>query len=106
MEYHFRDEKKFCHRMIKLVSKHTGYTLKEIKSCINLQNVKTMVRMYSSTHIDGGFAVTIGDVSIICDEIFDWVAGVELARLAAEDVLDAYWDDKKNGMTFEMKKQL
>ena len=92
--------------MIKLVSRHTSYTLKEIKSCINLKNVRTMVRMYSSRHIDGGFTLTIDDVSIICDEIYDWVAGVELARLAAEDVLDAYWDEKKNGMTFKFKKQL
>ena len=50
--------------------------------------------------------VGVGDVENICEEIFDWVAGVELARLAAEDVIDAYWDDDKNGMSFKMKKQL
>ena len=92
--------------MIKVVSKNTSYTLKEIKSAINLGNVRTMVRMHSSPHIDGGFTVSEEDASDICEEIFDWVAGVELARLAAEDLIDAFWDDEKNCMSFKMKKQL
>ena len=92
--------------MIKIVSRNTSYTLREIKDCINLGNVKAMVRMHSTPHIDGGFRLTVGDVENICEEIFDWVAGVELARLAAEDVIDAYWDDDKNGMYFKLKKQL
>ena len=91
-EFRFTDEKKFCHDMIKLVSRNTSYTLKEIKSSINVGNVRTMVRMHSSPHVDGGFTVSEDDASDICEEIFDWVAGVELARLAAEDVIDAYME--------------
>ena len=105
-EFRFTDEKKFCHDMIKLVSRNSSYTLKEIKSSIILGYVTTMVRMHSSPHVDGGFTVSEDDASDICEEIFDWVAGVELARLAAEDVIDAYWDDDKNGMYFKLKKQL
>ena len=92
--------------MIKLVARNSGFSLKQIKSSINLSNVRTMVEMYSSKHIEGGFTVDIDDVAIICDEIYDWVSGVELARLAAEDKIDAYWDDKTNGMTFKLKKEL
>ena len=69
-EFRFTDEKKFCHDMIKLVSRNTSYTLKEIKSSINVGNVRTMVRMHSSPHVDGGFTVSEDDASDICDEIF------------------------------------
>ena len=101
-EFRFNDEKRFCHQMIKLVSRNTSYTLKEIKSAINLSNVRTMVRMHSSPHVEGGFTLSADDASEICEEIFDWVAGVELARLAADDIIDAYYDDN-SGFTFKTK---
>ena len=37
------------------------------------------------------------------DEILDWLIGVELAKMAADDKLECYWDDEANEMVFKGK---
>ncbi len=100
--YRFKNINKFSKNIAKLVARQGGYSYKELKSFINVGNVINIVKEYAHVE-DDSFTLTVDETNMICEEIFDWLVGVELAKLAADDVVDCYWDDKDEQMIFKRK---
>tara|TARA_R100000278_G_scaffold53223_2_gene44645 strand:+ start:684 stop:1007 length:324 start_codon:yes stop_codon:yes gene_type:complete len=103
MEAHkFKDIRKFSLKIGKFVARSAGYTIKELRSFINVSNVEGIVRNHATMEEDY-FTLSEKQAENICDEILDWLVGVEIAKMAAEDKLDCYWDDEINEMVFKGK---
>ena len=98
----FKNKRKFSFKIGKFVARSAGYTIKELKSFINVGNIEGMVRHHAEMEGDS-FTLSEKQAEKICDEILDWLVGVELAKIAAEDRLDCYWDDERNEMVFKGK---
>ena len=37
----------------------------------------------------------------MCEDVFDWMNGISLAKLAADGFLECWWDDDMDAMDFE-----
>tara|TARA_R110000868_G_scaffold554_3_gene4108 strand:- start:877 stop:1212 length:336 start_codon:yes stop_codon:yes gene_type:complete len=104
-EHKFKDLNKFSKDLGKFVARVSGYRLSQIKKYIKVNNVKNIVKKYAKYNLPNNiYTLSEDDASEACEEILDWLVGVELASLAADDVLDCWWDDEKNQMMFEAKK--
>lgn len=101
----FDDLKNFSKRIAMFVAKQAGYSKKELKNFIRLQNVQKIVKSHSKRTFDGKYEVDEEEANLICEEIFDWLVGVEIAKLAADDIIQCYWDDEKNKMEFIIPKE-
>ena len=102
--HRFKNIRKFSLNIGKFVARSAGYTVKELRSFINVGNVEGIVRHHATLEEDS-FTLSEKQAEKICDEILDWLVGVELAKIAAEDRIDCYWDDKRNEMVFKGKDQ-
>lgn len=103
MELHkFKDIRKFSLKIGKFVARSAGYTVKELRSFINVSNVEGIVRQHATIE-ENCFKLSEKQAEKICDEILDWLVGVELAKMAAEGSLDCYWDDDRDQMVFKSK---
>ena len=100
----FDDLHKFSTKLAKFVARSSGYTIKELKAYIRPVNVKKIVKKYSK-FVDDHYIMTEDQAHEACEEILDWLVGVELAKLAADDVLDCYWDDETNQPIFKAKQK-
>lgn len=100
----FKDIRKFSLKIGKFVARSAGYTVKELRSFINVSNVEGIVRHHATMEEDS-FTLSERQAEKICDEILDWLIGVELAKMAADDRLECYWDDEANEMVFKGKNQ-
>lgn len=105
MIYEIQNLNKFAKSLGKMVAKDIGFSQKELKQYINVSNIKNLIIQYCNGKIKGKLTIDEENTSRVCSEIFDWLIGADLARLAAEDVLDCYWDDKTNQMIFKHKEQ-
>lgn len=103
MKYKIKNIDKFAKYIGRLVAKQSGFTSKEFKSYINISNIKNIIYNHAEKIDDGSIALNEKTTNIIYSEIFDWLVGVDLAKLAADDILDCYWDNKRNCMIFKNK---
>jgi len=104
-KHKFSDLDKFSKKLAKLVARESGYTMKELRAYIRPSNVKGIVKNYVEyDEVENMFVITEEAACEASEEILDWLVGVELAKLAADDVLDAYWDDETNQMVFKSKR--
>ena len=76
---------------------------KEIKNYINNKNIEEIVKQYAHRDKNNNLMVNNRIVQKIQNELMDWILGVTLAKLAAKDELDCYWDSKRNCMIFSTK---
>lgn len=100
--YKIKNLNSFSKELGKLVAANAGFSTKELKESITVKNIRGIVTKYIKNK-NGYFYISEDMTSQICEEIHDWIIGVSLAKLAAEDKLDCYWDDKKNCMIFKEK---
>ena len=94
----------FSKKIGKLVAKQIHMKYSELKDSITVRNIKGIIYEHCDTSEEGYPILTTEDLDIICEDIFSWLAGVKLAREAAEDKLDCYWNNEKNCMIFKYKK--
>lgn len=87
----------------KTVAKDAEYTYKQLRTYISVQNIKNIILNYAINK-DGRYYISNDGVADSMSEIFDWLAGRELASLAAQDKIDCYWDDNKNEMVFNLER--
>lgn len=78
---------------------------KEIKQYINNTNVEGIVRQYAKKDKHNNLMVNNKIVQKIQNELMNWILGVSLAKMAAKDELDCYWDSKRNCMIFSNKEE-
>lgn len=103
--YEIKHLNKFAKSLGKMVAKDMGFSHKELKSYITVSNIKNLIKQHCHVNKRGQLLIDEDQASIVCNEIFDWLLGVDLAKLAAEDELDCYWDDKINQMVFKYKEK-
>ena len=103
MKYEIKDLNKFAKNLGRMVAKDSGFSHKQLKSYITVSNIKNLIIQYCNGRKYGKLLIDEEHTSKVCSEIFDWLVGVDLAKLAAEDVLDCYWDDSMNEMVFKYK---
>tara|TARA_B100001778_G_scaffold302117_1_gene278568 strand:- start:2418 stop:2810 length:393 start_codon:yes stop_codon:yes gene_type:complete len=101
--YVIQDINKFSKNIAKQVAKYAGFSYKELKSYIKVGNVKQIIQNHSSFNQHGNMCINEEDAEAACEEIFDWLVGVDLAKLASNGDLDCYWDDEDNCMIFRGK---
>jgi hypothetical protein len=103
MIYEIKNLNHFAKKLGKLVAKDAGFTQKELKESIKVVHIKNLICQYCNGHKNGKLLIDENNTSIICSEIFSWLIGVDLAKMAAQDILDCYWDDNLNEMVFKHK---
>lgn len=103
MIYKVKNLNKFAISLGKIAAKNSGFTHEELKSYIKISNIKNMILQYGNRLDDGSITIDEEATNIIYAEIFDWLVGVDLATLAANDIIDCYWDNEKNDMIFMRK---
>ena len=94
----------FSKKIAKAVAKQVYMKMPELKNSITVKNIKGIIYEHCETSEEGFPILTGKKLDLICEDIFTWLAGVRLAREAAEDKLDCYWHDEKNCMIFKYKK--
>lgn len=102
MVYQIKSLTKFAKSLGQEVAKEGGFTQQELQSYISVGNIKNMVKS-RARHRNGKLYIDEESTDLICEEIFDWLTGVGLAKLAAQDYLECFWDDKQNTMVFKKK---
>lgn len=103
--YEIKNITKFAKSLGKMVAKDIGFSIKELKSYIRVANIRNLIKQHCYIDKDGQLLIDEDQTSQVCSEIFDWLIGVDLAKLAAEDELECYWDDKINKMVFKYKEK-
>lgn len=102
MIYEIRNLSAFSRSIGKQVAREGGFTVRELKTYISVKNIKNIVRKYAN-YKNEAFYIDEERTHLVCEEIFDWLTGVNLAKLASEDYLDCWWDSEKNTMIFKKK---
>jgi hypothetical protein len=103
--YQIKHINKFAKSLGKMVAKDAGFSQKELQSYISVTNIKNLIKEHCVADKKGNLFIDEDQTSEVCNEIFGWLAGVDLAKLAAEDELDCYWDNKSNEMVFKKKEK-
>lgn len=91
----------------KSVARQSGFSSKELRENIKVSQVKDIIIQYSrgSRGVKDEEHISIDEESLdeICDDILNWLVGVRLCKMCADDQLDCFWDDKTNQMKFIFK---
>jgi hypothetical protein len=103
MNYEIKDMKGFCNTIGKTIASEVGLKTKELKNYIKMSNVKEITKEYCEC-VGGKYFLEEDNVDEIYEDIRNWVIGIDLAKLAAEDKLECYWDDDINQMVFQAKR--
>lgn len=103
--YEIKYLNKFAKSLGKMVAKDIGFSHTQLKNYITVGNIKNLIKQYCNTDKYGQLLIDEEQTSQVCSEIFDWLIGVDLAKMAAADELDCYWDDKMNQMVFKYKEK-
>lgn len=95
---------KLAKHLAKNVAKDCGLTIEDLKEYMTVKNAIELVKEHAHKDENGEFLINTKILEKICFSISGWLLGVNLAKLAAQDELDCYWDNKKNCMVFKKKK--
>ena len=92
----------FAKSLAKMVCQATDITMKDVKKFISVKSIKGLIEQHSDKAHDG-VLVNEEILDTICADIYFWVKGCFLAKKAADDELDCYWDSKMDCMVFRDK---
>jgi hypothetical protein len=84
------------------VAKVRGIPLKEFGDYIKPREIVSIIKQCSVKEKDN-YLMNTKILDKILQEVHNWVLGVTLSKLASKDMIDTYWDDKQNCMTFAPK---
>ena len=87
----------------KTVAKDSDFTYDQLRKYISVKNIVNIISDYSEVDDLGEDTISRDGITCVMADIFDWLVGRELATMAANDMLDCYWDDHKNEMIFKAK---
>ena len=104
--YEIRDMNEFAKSVGKEVAKDGGFTTDELKEYISVNNIKGIVKQYAKySKISKRYYINEERTQLVCEDIYDWLNGVSLSKLAADGFLECWWDSDLNNMDFEEAKQ-
>lgn len=106
MMYKVNNLNGFAKRIGKLVAREIDISVKELKEYISVKSIKDIILEHSmKMESDDSVYMDEERTQAACEDIADWLSGVEHAKLAAEDLIECYWDNKLNTMLFYLKKE-
>jgi|TARA_B100001559_G_scaffold225393_1_gene189367 hypothetical protein len=88
----------------KAIAKDGNFTVEELKEYIKVSNIKQIIKEFSMIR-DGKLYIDEDGMEQAAEQVYNWLIGVDLAKLAGEDLVDCYWDSEQNCMTFENKEK-
>lgn len=95
--------KKMAKFMAKNVALDCGFSINDLKEYMTVKNAENIIKEYAKKDIEGNLLVNEEIIEKICFSMSEWLIGVNLAKLAAQDLLNCAWDSKKNCMIFSKK---
>jgi hypothetical protein len=99
-----KDLSKMAKHLAKDIAKNKAIPLSELSEYIKPKEVKSIIRQYS-VHKKNKFMINAIILQKIFQEVNNWVIGIELSKLASKDLIESYWSDEENCMTFSVKEQ-
>lgn len=102
--HRIKDIKKLAKHLAKNVAVDCGLTIEDLKQYMTVKNAISIIKENAKINEKGEFLINTKILEKICLEMSGWLLGVNLAKLASDDVLDCYWDNRKNCMVFKKKK--
>jgi hypothetical protein len=101
--HRIKNLKKLAKHLAKSVAEDCGLTIDDLKEYMTVKNAINIVKENAKKDKNGELLINTKILEKICLEMSGWLLGVNLAKLASQDVLDCYWDNKKNCMVFKKK---
>lgn len=84
------------------VAKNRGIPLDEFANYIKPREIVSIIKQFSIEK-DSQYLMNTKILQRIFTEVHDWVLGVTLSRMASKDLIETYWDNNLNCMTFSPK---
>jgi hypothetical protein len=84
------------------VAKNRGIPLDEFSKYIKPKEIVSIIKQYSIDKNDK-YLMNTKILQKIFTEVHDWVLGVTLSQMASKDLIETYWDNTLNCMTFAPK---
>lgn len=97
-----KDLSKMAKHLAKDISKNKAIPLSELSEYIKPKEVKAIIKQYS-IYKKNKFMINSIILQKIFQEINNWILGIELSKMASSGLLESYWDDEENCMTFSAK---
>lgn len=82
------------------IAKSQAIALKELKQFITQDETISLIKQYCEKNDDGELMVNTKILDKIFQEMYNWIVGIELSKLASKGVFDVYWSEEQNCMTF------
>lgn len=101
--FKIKDLTKFAKKIGKTVAIDSGFTIKDLKNYINVSNIKQIILQHCIVDKRRQILVNEAILQNICSDIFEWLIGTDLAKMASEDIIDCYWSDEDDCIIFESK---
>lgn len=95
-----KDIEKMARHIRKDVASQQGVPIKELKFYITQNEVISLIRQYAKVDKNGQLMVNCAILDKIFKEVYNWIVGVEISKLASKGDFDVYWSDEKNSMVF------
>jgi hypothetical protein len=92
----------FAKSVGKEVAKDGGFTITELKEYITVTNIKSIIKQRARySEEENTYLINTQEAHLVCEDVFDWMNGVSLAKLAADGFLECWWDEELDSMDFE-----
>ena len=95
-----KDINKMARHLRKDIASQQAVTIKELKDFITQEETISLIKQYSKKNRNGDYLINTKILDKIFTEMYNWILGVELCKLASNGVFDVYWNDDENCMTF------
>ena len=104
MRYEIKSLNGMAKGLGKQVARDNGFSKKELHSYINVSNIVGILKQYCNTK-NKKFYIDDKNIEKAYQDIHHWLVGVDLAKHAASDTIDCYWDSDKDCMVFKNKEE-
>lgn len=84
------------------VAKSRGIPLKELSCYIKPKEIVSIIKQYA-VEKNGRYLMNTKILHKVFTEVNDWILGITLSKLAVKGLIDTYWDNNLNCMTFAPK---
>lgn len=84
------------------VAKNRGIPISEFSDYIKPKEIVSLIKQFAIER-DDKYLINTKLLQKIFTEVHDWVLGVTLSKMASKDLIETYWDEELNCMTFAPK---
>lgn len=95
-----KDLAKMSRHIRKDIAKQHGMPLSQLKFYITQNEVISLIRQYAEKNEEGELLVNCTILDRIFKEVYNWIVGIEVSKLASKGDFEVYWNDEKDCMVF------